>query len=207
MHIVPGSIEHRGRAYTLLRDSGPDVPPYTGSQGPSPHEVLNLGNELERGTGGQLQVLVEERLDGLSISYGMSKDMTICYSFGPARAVHSMCRNEGKVSTCYGTCAFSPGINEIKEMVKSCIKSGDIVCRFTEKESQVGFLFVLGGTMSSLGAAAHAWDPIIQRVECLACCLRLSKCTGHKYATIIMGRHYVAAMRRAKAPLPAPETD
>ena len=207
VHISPGSIEHRDRTYTLLRDSGADVPPYTGPQGPSPYEILHLGDELEKAGGGQLQVLVEERLDGLSISYGISKDMTICYSFGPARAVHSMCRNEGKVLTCYGTCAYSPGINEIKENVRSRIMSGNTVCRFIEKESQVGFLFVLGDTLSSLGAAAHAWDPIIQRVECLACCIRLSKSTGHKYTTIIMGRRYVAAMRRAEAPLPVSEID
>ncbi len=207
VHITPGSIEHRGRAYTLLRDSGADIPPYTGSQGPGHYEILHLGDELERGRGGQLEVLVEERLDGLSISYGISKDMSICYRFGPARAVHSMCRNEGRVSTCYGKCAYSPGINEIKETVRSCLESGHTVCRFTEKESQVGFLFVLGDTWSSLGAVAQAWDPVIQRVECLACCIRLSKSTGSKFATIIMGRHYIAAMRRIEAPLPAPHVD
>lgn len=207
VHIMPGSIEHDGRAYSLVRDSGPDIPPYTGSQGPSEYEVIHLGNELERGRGGQLEVFVEERLDGLSISYDISKNKTTCYRFGPARAVHAMCRNEGKVSTCYGMCAYSPEINEIKETVRSCIESGHTVCLFTEKESQVGILFVLGDTLSSLGAVAQAWDPTIQRVECLACCIRFSQSTGFKHATIIMGRHYVAAMRRIEAPLPAPNVD
>ena len=207
VHITPGSIEHRGRAFALVRDSGPDIPPFTGSQGPGQYEVLHLGDELERGRGGELQVLIEERLDGLSISYGISKDMTTCYRFGPARAVHAICRNEGKVSTCYGKCAYFPGINEIKETVRSGIKSGHTVCRFTEKENQIEFLFVLGDTWASLGAVAQAWDPIVQRVECLACCIRFAQSTGSKYATIIMGRHYLAAMRTIEAPLPAPNVD
>ena len=200
VHITPGSIEHHGRAYTLLRDSGPDIPPYSGSRGPGSYELIEVGDELERGRGGELEVLVEERLDGLSISYGVSRDKNICYSFGPARAVHSMCRNEGKVSTCYGKCDYSPQLKEIREAVRSCIKSGDTVCRIKEADTQTGLLFVLGDSWSSLDAATHTWDPIIQRVECLACCIRYALSTGFKHATIILGQHYVEALRRIETP-------
>lgn len=79
----------------------------------------------------------------------------------------------------------------------SCINSDDLFCRW--KGDEYEFLFVLGDTWTRLGVVAHAWDPLIQRIECLACCIRYAIGTGSKYNTIIMGKNYVAGMKMNEA--------
>jgi hypothetical protein len=54
---------------------------------------------------------------------------------------------------------------------------------------------VHGNSITRLAAAAHTWDPVIQRVQCLNCCIRYAVDAGLKHITIIMGQHYITAMK------------
>lgn len=68
-----------GRAYDQLSDTGPlRVPPYCGAAEAKGFPEKEL-DELTRGYGGQIEVLVRERLDGLTMDYGISKNGTICH--------------------------------------------------------------------------------------------------------------------------------
>ena len=202
IHVAPGHIEYRDRAYKMIRDARSDHPPLIGPTDRGQRDWNNIMDLLEKGSDGQAELLVEERLDGLSVCYGISRNSTIHHTFGPARAVHMMCRNEGLVPACYGKCASSPQLEKMREDLRSSLSSGSSLCRLKDDESQVEFLFIMGDALACLAAAAGTWDPIIQRIECLACCIRYALTTERKYVTIIMGKHYVEAMRRNIKTLP-----
>ena len=198
VHITPGRIEHQGRGYNILRDVGHDSPPHSGPKGTAEVSWSGIQQALTKGRGGQPEILVEERLDGLSIHYGVIKDSIICYTFGPARAVHSMCRNEGRISTCHGKCIIPAEFNEIREAVGICVEKEESFCLYRFTRAQAEHLFVLGDTLACLGASTEMWDPIIQRHECLACCVRYALSLGLARATIILSEEFVAAMRKSE---------
>ena len=202
IHVTPGHIEYRDRAYKMIRDAGSEHPPLAGPTDQGQRGWRSVMDLLENGSDGQAELLVEERLDGLSVCYGISRDSTIHHTFGPARAVHMMCRNEGLVPACYGKCTYSSQLEKMREDLRSSLSSGSSLCRFKDDESQVEFLFIMGDVLACLAAAAGTWDPIIQRIECLACCIRYALTTERKYVTIIMGMHYVEAMKRNIKTLP-----
>ena len=202
VHITPGRIEHQGRGYNILRDVGHDSPPHSGSNGIDEKSWSRFQQALTKGRGGQPEILVEERLDGLSIHYGVIKDSDLCYTFGPARAVHSMCRNEGRISTCHGKCIIPAQFKEIREAVGMCIEKEESLCLYRFTGAQAEHLFVLGDTPTCLGASTEMWDPIIQRHECLACCVRYALSLGLARATIILSEECVAAMRRPETAPP-----
>ena len=202
IHVTPGHIEYRDRAYKMIRDARSDRPPLIGPTDQGQCGWDSLKDLLENGCGGQAELLVEERLDGLSVCYGISKNSTIYHTFGPARAVHVMCRSEGLVPSCYGKCTYSPQLEKMRETLRSSLRSGSSLCRLKDDESQVEFLFIMGDVLACLAAAAGTWDPIVQRIECLACCIRYALTTERKYVTIIMGKHYVEAMKMNITTLP-----
>ena len=202
IHITPGHIEYRERAYTMIRDAGSDRPPLTGPTDQGQCGWDSVMGLLEKGSDGQAELLVEERLDGLSVCYGISKNSTIYHTFGPARAVHVMCRSEGLIPSCYGKCTYSPRLEKIREALRSSLRLGNTLCRLKDDESQVEFLFIMGDDLACLAAAAGTWDPIVQRIECLACCIQYALTTERKYVTIIMGKHYVEAMKMNITKLP-----
>ena len=202
IHVTPGHIEYRDRAYNMIRDAGSDQPPLSGPTDPG-HRGWNwVMDVLEKGCGSQAELLVQERLDGLSVCYGISKNSTIYHTIGPARAVHVMCHSEGLVPTCYGKCTYTPQLQKIREALESGLRSGDSLCRLKDDESQVELLFIMGDVLACLGAAVGTWDPVIQRKECLACCIRYALSLERKYVTIIMGKHHVEAMKEVKELLP-----
>ena len=200
VHITPGRIEHQGRGYNILRDIGQGIPPRSGREIYGEDWWLKVQQALRKGRDAQPEILVEERLDGLSIHYGVIKDSDVCYTFGPARAVHSMCRNEGRISTCHGSCILPPQLTEITEAVQMCVTNEEPLCLYKFTGAQTQHLFVLGDVLTCLGASAEMWDPIIQRHECLACCVRYALDLGLNRATIILSDDFVAAMRRSEYP-------
>ena len=202
IHVTPGHIEYRDRAYNMIRDAGSDHPPLSGPPGQSQRGWDTLMDRLEKGCGGQAELLVQERLDGLSVCYGVSKNSTIHHTFGPARAFHAICHSEGLVPACNGKCTYSPRLEKIREALETSLQSGNSLCQLKDDESQIEFLFIMGDVLACLSAAAGTWDPIIQRNECLACCIRYGLSTERKYVTILTGRHSVEAMKNVKTILP-----
>ena len=110
-----------------------------------------------------------------------------------------MCRNEGRVSTCHGKrkCGPNPQFWQIRTAILKSVYSDETFCRLTVGDEE--FLFVLGDTWTRLDAAASVWDPVIQRVECLNCCIQYGVLTGLKQVTIIMGRNYIEGMKMSEA--------
>lgn len=141
VHVIPGRIEHNGRAYEKLSDIDQGTPPMMGGE-----EDMGFFNApiegLAKGYGGQLDVLVQERLDGLSIQYGLTEDSnpTLCVTFGPARAVHMLCRNEGLVN-CKGEGCFGTP-DELRKGILTSLFDDKPFCRMKFNEDKQEFLFV-----------------------------------------------------------------
>ena len=197
VHIINGRIEHEGRAFNMLSDMDAKTPP---SGGPSyrarvqPRFLDIHLSELARCYGCQLSVLVTQRLDGLELEYALSKDSTILLSFGPARAIHTMCCNEGLVSCGRNPeCPKPPELEDLEKEIVDCRASQKPICHLKDGEDEM--LLIQGDINIRLAAAARTWDPIIQRDECLACCVRYGVKNGGKRITIILDPQYVSSLK------------
>ena len=196
VHVIPGRIEYNGRAYDKLGDIDQGTPPMLGGK----EDMGFVDSSIEglaKGYGGQLDVFVEERLDGLSVQYGLVKDLNGCIVFGPSRAVHMLCRNEGLVN-CKGEGCFGTP-EELRSGIMDSLLDDKAFCRMKFNEDKEEFLFVHGDSITRLAAVANTWDPVIQRVQCLSCCIRYAVDIGRKHITIIMGQHYITAMKYNEA--------
>ena len=145
-------------------------------------------------------MLVTQRLDGLELEYAVSKGSTIVVSesefilsFGPARAVHTMCRNEGLISCGRSSsCPKPPELEDLENEILDCHASKRQICHLKDGENEV--VLIQGDYITRLAAAARTWDPIIQRDECLACCVRYGIKNGSKRITIILDPQYVSSL-------------
>ena len=195
VYIVGGRIEHMGRAYEKVTDGGNSPPPLTGSAFGARPDFPRF-DHLEKCLGSHLEVLVSERFEGLSVEYGICKDLSTYATFGPANTTQSMCRNEGLVSCGRkGRCNQTPRIRELKEAAEASFRSGKVCC-FVNMD-QEAFLLVQGNIISRLFAARCTWDPIIQRDECLACCVKSGMMRGLKNITIIMSKDGANSVSRS----------
>ena len=197
VHIINGRIEHEGRAFNMLSDMDAKTPPFGGPgsrAGDQPRFLDKHLSELARCYGSQLSVLVTQRLDGLELEYAVSKDSTILLSFGPARAIHTMCCNEGLVSCGRNSeCPKPPESEDLEKEIVDCRASQKPICHLKDGEDEM--LLIQGDINIRLAAAARTWDPIIQRDECLACCVRYGVKRGGKRITIILDPQYVSALK------------
>ena len=139
VHVVPGRIEHNGRAYEKLSDIDQPTPPMMNTSEDMGFWYTSIEG-LAKGYGGQLEVLVEERLDGLSIKYGLTKDSDLCLTFGPARSVHMLYRNEGLVKCKGNDCFRVP--DELKKGIITTLFDDKPFCRIKFNEDKEEFLFV-----------------------------------------------------------------
>ena len=199
VHIISGRIEHEGRSYNMLSDVDCKSPPQGGpghpERGQSRFLDRHLG-ELAKCYGSQLSVLVTQRLDGLELEYAADKDSTVVLSFGPARAVHTMCRNEGLVSCGRNSnCPKPSEIEDLEKEIVDCRASKKPICHLKDGEDEM--LLIQGDPITRLAAAALTWNPIIQRDECLACCARHGVKIGSKRITIILDPQYVSSIKSA----------
>lgn len=185
-HVVNGRIEHNGRAYDHLSDGGQNVPPSSGPfAGGAPGFSQYLLKRLADSNGSHLEVLVSERFDGLAFEYAVCKDSDTLMTFGPARVVDAMSNSEGLIPCARkGQCTQSPQVPDLLKAIASCSQENTTFCR--SRHGQEEFVLVLGDTISKLMAANMSWTPIIQRDECLACCVRSGVRRGIKSITIIM---------------------
>ncbi len=197
VHIISGRIEHEGRAYNMLSDVDANTPPLGGPGAPERGQSRFLDKHLGKLAecyGSQLSVLVTQRLDGLELEYAVNKDSTIILSFGPARAVHTMCRNEGLVSCGRNSdCPKPPELEDLEKEIVDCHASKKAICHLKEGEDEI--FLIQGDPITRLAATAHTWDPIIQRDECLACCARHGVKIGSKRITIILDPQYVSSIK------------
>lgn len=197
VHIIAGRIEHQGRAYGLLSDVDHNTPPFGGPghpEAPTGRFLNRHLDEMNRSHGGRLEVLVTQRLDGLEVEYGVSKDSTIHLTFGPARALHAMCRGTGLVSCGRdSSCPKFSELNDIEKEISDCRASQKAICHL--KEDQDEMVLVQGDSITRLAAAALTWDPIIQRDECLACSAQCGVGLGGKRITIILSQEYLATIK------------
>ena len=195
IHVVNGGIEHNGRVYDHLSDGGrgQNTPPSSGRfPGGAPGFSQYLLERLTDSNGSRLEVLVSERFDGLGLEYAVCKDSDTLMTFGPAKVVDSMSHNEGLVSCARkGYCTQSPQVPDLLKAIASCSRNKTTFCR--SRHGQEEFVLVLGDTISKLMAANASWTPIIQRDECLACCVRSGVRRGNKSITIILGSGGAAA--------------
>ena len=197
VHIITGRIEHEGRAFNLLSDMDAKTPPFGGAhyrpRDPPRFLDKHLG-ELATCYGSQLLVLVTERLDGLELEYAVSKDSAIILSFGPARAIHTMCRNEGLVSCGRSSeCPRPPELGDVEKEIVDCYASKKPICHLKDGEDEM--VLIQGDFITRLAAAARTWDPIIQRDECLACCVRYGVKLGSKRIIIILDPQCVSSLK------------
>ncbi|MDI1492787.1 MAG: hypothetical protein OHK93_004570 [Ramalina farinacea] len=185
--VVNGRIEHNGRAYDHLSDGGQNTPPSSGLfPGGAPGFSRYLLERLADSNGSRLEVLVSERFDGLAFEYAVCKDSNTLMTFGPAKVVDSMSHNEGLVSCARkGHCTESPQVPDLLKAIALCSQEKKTFCRL--KHGQEEFVLVLGDIVSKLMAIDASWTPIVQRDECLACCVRSGVRRGNKSITIIMG--------------------
>ena len=199
VHIVSGRIEHEGRAYNMLSDVDYKSPPLGGPGHPEKGQSRFLDKHLDefaKCDDSDLSVLVTQRLDGLEVEYAASKDSTIILSFGPARAVHTMCRNEGLISCNRNSkCPKPPELEDLEKEIVDCRASKKQICHLKDGEDEM--LLIQGDLITRLAATARTWDPIIQRDECLACCARHGVKIGSKRITIILDPQYVVSIKSA----------
>lgn len=197
VHIINGRIEHEGRAFNMVSDVDAKTPPFGGPgyrARDQPRFLDRHLSELARCYGSQLSVLVTQRLDGLELEYAVSKDSTIILSFGPSRAVHTMCCNEGLVSCSRNSACPKPSeLKDVEKEIVDCRDSKKPICHLKDGEDEM--VLIQGDFFTRLAAAARTWDPIIQRDECLACCVRYGVKRGGKRITIILDPQYVSSLK------------
>ena len=194
VHIISGRIEHEGRAYNLLSDVDSISPTLRGPETARPPFLDKYLGEFDKCYGSELTMLVTQRLNGLAVEYAVTKGSKIRQTFGPTRAVHTMCRNEGLVSCGRNSdCLRPPELEIIEKEIVDCCASKKSVCHLKEDENEISL--IQGDFITRLTAAAHTWDPIIQRDECLACCVRHGVKIGSKRMTIILDPQYVSSIK------------
>ena len=106
-----------------------------------------------------------------------------------------MCRNTGRVFTCHGKCdsESNPLWEDLKIALLKAIYSDETFYHLKVDDEEI--LFVLGDTWTRLDAAACLWDPIVQRDECLLCCIKYGFLAGMKQVSVITGRDCIEGMR------------
>ena len=187
VNVVVGRIEHLERPYHKVQDAGETDPPFSGEPRNVPcipQDDLDLIKNCSNST---LEVLVKEiipslPLPHLSVEYGVNVKGTIIGTFGPSRAVLSMCQNEGIVSCARGAC-----VHPILELARSAsvlkhirtAESAAATSHYRKIMMDTSTLHIFSGDIVTTSlAACKVWDPIIQQDECMACCVQTAIQSG-----------------------------
>ena len=192
VHVLPGRLEYLGRAYDLLKDCGDLNPLYSGVPRGRDHSSQGL-SALNDSHNGRIEVLVSEAVSArsevaLSIEFGISKDGSIRGAVGPARAVQAMSKYEGLIPCRRKDgCSPTPYAKEIWEAAITSQRSGDPYC--CQKVAEKELSLIHGNIVTGLLALTNMENPLVQRDECISCCVQVAVLSEQQHVTVIASQN------------------
>ncbi|KAH0562207.1 hypothetical protein GP486_003096 [Trichoglossum hirsutum] len=189
VNVIPGYIQWNDRVFHKVGEKSTSL--YSTSaplQGRPKHCVPDKAvRDIERSYGGRLEVLVSEEFSKdrsafLEVDYGIFEEMQELGRFGPARAARSICRSSGLISCQNDGCVESKSLAKDLEGIMADGNSGPAL-KFDICGSEVTIFN--DDQVVRLLAAFGCWEPLFQRGECIACCVRTGCRNGWRNFAVV----------------------
>ncbi|KAF4446951.1 hypothetical protein F53441_9467 [Fusarium austroafricanum] len=190
VNVLPGHIEWQGRLFHKLGEKSTSLFDATSFVQSRPKDCVpsRVMNAIESCSGGSLELILTESISRdrralLEVDYEVEDRTGGRHRLGPAIAVRSICRSSGLVTCLNDGCQLSQAIAQDVAVKLGQKSSTTTVCQVMINNSTVTIFD--GGQIALLIAAFGCWEPLIQRGECLACCVRTG-CSNGWYSFAIV---------------------
>jgi hypothetical protein len=177
VNVIPGSIQYEGRLFHRVGEKSTNQFAAAGSSKNRPKYCVpeKVVQSIERCFGGTLELLLTEefpkdRRPSLEVDYGVVDKTGVRWLFGPSIAVRSICRSSGLVTCWNDGCQLSQAIAQDLAAGMAQEATTVPVCKLVISNSTVTIFD--GGHVAVFLAAFGCWEPLFQRGECIACCVR-----------------------------------
>lgn len=177
VNVLPGHIQWEGRLFHKLGEMSTDLlnaksPPQSRPKKCIPDPILKA---VKQCFGGELKLILTENIsrDGrafLEVDYEVISKSGERRRLGPAKTARNICRGSGLVTCRNDGCDLSQAI------------ANDLAIKLAQQDDTTPLSRVIinnnnvtifdGGHIALLFAAFGCWEPLIQRGECIACCVR-----------------------------------
>ncbi|KIX05670.1 uncharacterized protein Z518_03642 [Rhinocladiella mackenziei CBS 650.93] len=189
VNVIPGYIQWNDRVFHKVGEKSTNLFSATVALKGRPQDCVpeKVVRDIERSYGGRLNLLVSEELSKdrrafLEVDYGIFEETRELGRFGPAKAARSICRSSGLISCQNDGCVES---TSIAHELKDAIADGNTgpVLKLDICGSKVTIF--QDDQVVRLLAAFGCWEPLFQRGECLACCVRTGCRNGWKTFAVV----------------------
>jgi hypothetical protein len=208
INVIPGCIHYDGKLFYRVGEKSTNLfantTPVNQKNRPQDCVPGKVVQGIEECFGGTLNLLLTEefskdRRDFLEVDYEVVGKTGKLGKFGPAKAVRNICRSSGLVTCRNDGCQSSRVVaNELK--TKMAQETTTVpVCKLVIGSSTVTIFD--GGHVVLLLAAFGCWEPLIQRGECIACCVRTGCRNGWDDFAVVRTELLPRAVSRAFYPL------
>jgi len=177
VNVIPGYIQYEGRLFHRVGEKSTNLFAAVCSSKNRPKYCVpeKVVQSIERCFGGTLELLLTEefpkdRRPSLEVDYGVVDKTGMRWLFGPSTAVRSICRSSGLVTCWNDGCQLSQAIAQDLEAGMDQETTTVPVCKLVISNSTVTIFD--GGHVAVFLAAFGCWEPLFQRGECIACCVR-----------------------------------
>jgi len=177
VNVLPGQIQFEGRLFSKLGERSTSLFDPTSFLQARPKCCVpdRVVQTIEQCFGGDLKLILTETISkdrsaSLEVDYEVTGKTGECRRFGPARAVRSICRSSGLVMCRNDGCGSSQAIAQDLAVQLAQATSTIPACKVVINNSTVTIFD--NDHVVLLFAAFGCWEPLIQRGECIACCVR-----------------------------------
>jgi hypothetical protein len=188
VHIIQGTIEWNNRQFDYVCD-GPSHkardPSRFKSNPPKIFIAKSLLDDLNNAIGGRLRLFVQEQTSvistkGLLVEYGIISETSgrASRTIGPTKAIESVGLFSGVVR-----CSQKP---ELDELVKNATTELEARQAYFVVNFHGSKIYITRAELPiALLAVSGAYESIVQRGECLACCIRAGSSKGWENFAVV----------------------
>jgi hypothetical protein len=191
VNVLPGHIQFEGRLFGKLGEQSTILYDPTSFVQPRPKKCCvpdRVVQTIEQCFGGRLELILTETISKdrtafLEVDYEVRAQDAKRHRFGPARAVRSICRSSGLVRCKKDGCQSSQAIAQ--DLAVQFAKASSIIpiCNVVINNSTITIFD--GDHIALLFAAFGCWEPLIQRGECIACCVQTGCRNGWREFAVV----------------------
>ncbi|KAH8722333.1 hypothetical protein GQ44DRAFT_658526 [Phaeosphaeriaceae sp. PMI808] len=202
VNVLPGHIEFEGRLFSKLGEKSTGLyDPASFVQARPKKDLVprRLVQTIEQCFGGRIQLILTEtisndRMASLEVDYEVRSKAGESRRFGPARTVQSICRSLGLVTCTNDGCQSSQAIAQ--ELAIKLAEAPSTIPTCEVKIGNSNVTIIVGDQVALLFTAFGCWEPLIQRSECIACCVRTGCRNGWAEFAIVQALSSRTQMKR-----------
>jgi hypothetical protein len=195
VHIIQGTIEWNNRQFDYVCD-GPSHkardPSRFKSSPPKIFIPQSLLSDLNNAISRQLRLFVQDQTsvvstNGLQVEYGIVSETLgrASRTIGPAKAIESVGRFSGLVR-CSQKLRTCSGSDELDELVKNATTELKARQAYSVVDFHGSKIYITRAELPiALLTASGAYESIVQRGDCLACCIRAGSSKGWENFAVV----------------------